>query len=98
MLHCRQGDLFSICFILLPPDIPLIYRPEKFQFCFIAPQNRIPKLWWLIYMVFSILEPTFLCFWVSSGVCLWCPFSRMATVALISGTMAYSIPPDYCCS
>ena len=75
MLHCRQGALFSVCFILPPPDVPLIHRPKKFlihrpkkfQFCFITPQHRIPKPLWLIYIVLIKLEP--LCLWVSSGDC-----------------------------
>ena len=60
MLHCRQGDIFSVCFSLPPPDIPLIHRPQKFQFCFIVPQNRIPKPVSLIYIVFCKFKPTFL--------------------------------------
>jgi len=39
----------ALCFILLPPDIQLIHRAENLQFCFIDPQNRIPKLWWHSY-------------------------------------------------
>ncbi|XP_044146877.1 taste receptor type 2 member 7-like, partial [Bufo gargarizans] len=38
----------------------VILGPEKHQFCFIAPRNGIPKLLWLIYMVLSILELSFL--------------------------------------
>lgn len=50
----------SVCFSLPPPDTPLIHRPEKFQCGFIAPQNRIPEPLWLIHIVLSKLEPTFL--------------------------------------
>lgn len=37
MLHCRQAVVFSIYFIFLSPDIPLIHRTKKFQISFIAP-------------------------------------------------------------
>jgi len=59
---------FSIRFILLPPDIPLIQRPRKFTFCLIAPQNRIPERWWLIYLVFTILDSS--CAFGSVVVCV----------------------------
>lgn len=29
--------------------------------------------------------------------CLWCHFRKMASAALISRTVAYSVPPDYHC-
>ena len=67
MLHCRQGVLFSVCFVLPLSDIPLIHWPKKFQLCFIAQQRRIPKPYWLIYIIFSKLELTFLVLWISSG-------------------------------
>jgi len=51
LLNCGQSVLFS--FILLPPDILVILMAEKFQFCFIAPANRIPKRLWLIHMTLS---------------------------------------------
>ena len=43
--------------------------PKSSNICSITSQNRIPKPLWLMYIVFSKLEPiSFFCFWVSSGV------------------------------
>ena len=78
MLRCRQGVLFSICFILHSPDIP--------QFCFIAPQNRIPKPLWLIYIVLSKLELTFLVLLGQEWFMSWSlgmePFKRLVCALL----------------
>ncbi|XP_018419024.1 PREDICTED: high affinity immunoglobulin gamma Fc receptor I-like [Nanorana parkeri] len=50
--HQRRGRQPQIP----PTHIPLIHRAAMFQFCVIAPQNRIPKLLRLIYMIWRILE------------------------------------------
>ncbi len=72
----------------------LIHRAEKFQFCFIAPQNRIPKLLWLIYMILSRL---FLCFWVSIGVRLgvlaWKPLAFSTHLTVLTET-SMSVTPS----
>jgi len=47
----RHSVLVGICFILLSLDILLIHRAEKFQFCFMAPLNRLPKL--MAYVIFT---------------------------------------------
>lgn len=48
------GRMFFIMFASF--FLLLIYWSEMFHFCFIAPQNRIPRLMWLIYMGLNILE------------------------------------------
>ena len=68
MLHCRQGVLFSICFILLFPDIPLIHRPKKFQFCLTLHRTEFQNFGGLFIWFSPYWSRLFLCFWVSSGV------------------------------
>lgn len=51
-----------------------IHWSKRFQFCFIAPQNRIPKPLCLISVVLSLLEPTFVVVLVQS----WCMSSASA--------------------
>lgn len=66
--HChdslQEGCLFSVCFILLPPDKQLIHWAKKFKVCSMPTQNTIPKLLWLTHMGLSNLELT--------GVVLFC--------------------------
>lgn len=52
---CRQGVLFRICLIVPPSVISLIRRPEKVQFCYVAPLNSILKLFSLLELPFPVL-------------------------------------------
>jgi len=58
MFNCRQRVLFSLCFIPLPQDIPLIHRAEKFHCS--TDQNPKSFVDFFLYMILNKLEPTFL--------------------------------------
>lgn len=88
---CLTAGRCSFQWIPLPLDILLIH-----WLCFITQQKRIPNFLRLNSTVLSILELTFLCFWVSSGEQAWGPlaFSLSLTVQTETSVSA-AIKP--CC-